>query len=132
MATVVELRNLMFQIHGRNYRQAKRMEREIPKLLKAESRLQQQRQIGSRLNCDRFSLSAFIDNSIDKAVPALHLFLPEPKSAKTHKRSNKIYRCIGLFRIFFHVFAKLVFITFANCDSNRQHKSEQQQRADAK
>lgn len=85
LATVIALRNLMFQIHGRNCRQAKRMEREIPKIVRAEAKLLEKRQIGSRLYCDGFLVSAFIDNSIEKGVPAVHLFLPKKANRSVAK-----------------------------------------------
>lgn len=77
LATLTALRALMLQIHGRNCGHAKRLDKEIPKMLAKIVGLEEKRQIGSRLSCKGFSIIAFIDNSIEQGVPSIHLFLPE-------------------------------------------------------
>ena len=76
-ATALALRGLMLQIHGKKCRHARRMERAIPKMIAARAELETKRQIGWKLSCQGFSVIAFIDNSIEKGIPSLHLFLPE-------------------------------------------------------
>ena len=74
LATLVALRGLMLQLHGKKCREAKKIEKEIPRILRTKVVLAEKRQIGSRLSCNGFSIVAFIDNSIEKGVPAIHLF----------------------------------------------------------
>lgn len=77
LKTLMALRAIMLQLHGWKCGHAKRIEKEIPKLLTTVEKLEEKRQIGSRLSCNGFSIIAFLDNSIEPAVPSLHLFLPE-------------------------------------------------------
>lgn len=79
LLTLAALRELMLQLHGRNCREAKKIAKEIPKIILAMAKLEEKRQIGSILACDGFSILAFIDNSIEKDVPAIIFFTSEPE-----------------------------------------------------
>ena len=84
LTTMVALRDMMLQIHGKNCREAKKIGREIPALVRTRALLDEKRQIGSRLECNGFSIISFIDNSIEKGVPAIHLYIPVKENALNH------------------------------------------------
>ncbi|KXJ98017.1 MAG: hypothetical protein UZ17_ACD001002907 [Acidobacteria bacterium OLB17] len=83
LLTLAALRELMLQLHGTNCREAKKLGKEIPKLILARAKLEEKRQIGQRLACDGFSVIAFIDSSIEKNVPAITLFTSDPENDLT-------------------------------------------------
>lgn len=80
LVTLTALRALMLQFHGRNCGHARRIDKEMPKMLAKIVRLEEKRQIGSPLSCNGFSIIAFIDNSIGQGISSIHLFLSEKVS----------------------------------------------------
>jgi hypothetical protein len=76
IAVLFARRDDFYQRHGKNCREAKEIEeKEIPKYQTIKASFEGKRQIGSRLDCNGFSIIAYIDNSIEQNIPAIHLFL---------------------------------------------------------
>lgn len=76
IAVLFAKRDDFYQRHGKNCREAKKIEeKEIPKFQMIKASFENKRQIGSRLDCQGFSIIAYIDNSIEQNTPAIHLFL---------------------------------------------------------
>lgn len=85
IAVLFAKRDDFYERHGKNCREAKKIEeKEIPKFQMIKSSYESKRQIGSRLDCNGFSIIAYLDNSIEQNIPAIHLFLSfKPASYKT-------------------------------------------------
>lgn len=76
IAVLFAKRDDFYQRHGKNCREAKKIEeKEIPKFQMMKASFESKRQIGSRLDCQGFSIIAYLDNSIEQNTPAIHLFL---------------------------------------------------------
>jgi len=76
IAVLFAKRDDFYQRHGKNCREAKKIEeKEIPKFQMMKASFESKRQIGSRLDCKGFSIIAYLDNSFEQNIPAIHLFL---------------------------------------------------------
>lgn len=76
IAVLFAKRDDFYQRHGKNCREAKEIEeKEIPKYQTIKASYESKRQIGSRLDCNGFSIIAYLDNSVEQNIPAIHLFL---------------------------------------------------------